>query len=203
MKKYLIFIIISLMFIVYCDKGDIRQHTEKVDKNDQKTMKLKSPHSTKSIKNDDVKKPSFDWAVPKGWEIGENTSAVRVATLNVKRDNLFAVCTIIPLLGNGGGLEPNVEMWLGQVGIIMHRNEKKFKDFIANNEKFKTDEGVEVEMVDITTLQSDKELDSIMVSLIKLDKYTVFVKLRGNRTLLIENREKFKKLCKSIKLKKE
>jgi hypothetical protein len=134
----------------------------------------------------------------------ENHSAIRVATLNIKKNGeRVAVCTIIPLLGNGGGLEPNVEMWLGQVGIKMSRNDKEFKDFIDGKEEFKTDKGAEVIMVDITTLQKKADAESIIVSLIKTDKYTVFVKLRGYRASLIENKNKFKELCKTIKLKQK
>jgi len=202
MKKISL-ILLSTVFVflfVSCNnKGSVRKFTENIEnnKNTKKTMMGGvSSNSNKLLK----KRIRFDWEVPDAWLIGENSSAIRVATFIIKEGEEEAVCTIIPLLGSGGGLIPNVKLWLEQVEIKMSPEDKQFKDFLEKNEKFKTKDNLDVRMIDITTLQKNNDDNSIIVSIITLEHKTVFIKLRGKRAVLIKNRNKFKDLCKSFKV---
>ncbi len=208
MKKISL-ILLSTVFVflfVSCnacnDKGSVRKFTENIEnnKNTKKTKKAMMGGVSSNSNKLSEKRVHFDWKVPDAWIIGKNSSAIRVATFIIKEGEEEAVCTIIPLLGSGGGLIPNVKLWLEQVGIKMSQEDKQFKNFLEKNEKFKTKDNLDVRMIDITILQKDNDENSIIVSIITLEHKTVFIKLRGKRAVLIKNRDKFRDLCKSFKV---
>ena len=206
MKKSIILsivlVVFLVMFLVSCnDSGKVRKSTEEnveiVKK--EAVKKAISPHGNMMTKP--TKQVDYKWDVPKGWEVGNSTSNIRLATYIIKEGKTEALCTMIPLLGDGGGLEANVKLWLEQVGIKMELNTKEFKDFINKSLKFKTSSGFDVIMIDTSIIKQKDVSDSLLVSMVKVDEYTVFIKFKGEESILLKNKDKFIGLTKSLKIK--
>ncbi len=206
MKKSIILsivlVVFSVIFLISCnDSGKVRKSTEENVETVKKeeVNKTVSPHGNMMTKP--TKQVDYKWDVPKGWEVGKSTSNIRLATYEIKEGKSEALCTIIPLLGDGGGLEANVNLWLEQVGIKMDLNTNEFKEFISKCLKFKTNSGFDVIMID-TSIVKQKELsESLLVSMVKVNEYTVFIKLKGEKSILLNNKDKFISLTKSLKVK--
>lgn len=195
----ILLLLTALTFVSCGDSGKIRKYTdESVDFKADTVMKKTSHKGAKKP----VKRVLFEWDTPEGWENGTSTSRIRLATLIIKDEKDKVECTIIPLMGDGGGYEPNVKLWLEQIGIIMDINGTDFKDFIKKSENFKTKTGLDVVKIDASDLVKNSSDNSVMVSIIKLETSTLFIKLKGKKSILEKNKEKFKAFSESFRIKK-
>ena len=188
---YRIIFVLLLIFLtsVNCDNSkEIRSYTENISDNKIEKKDQKEP-AGKSL--------SLKWDTPKGW-VEQQGSGFRLATFVIKSENKEAVCTIIPLMGDGGGLELNVLRWLNQLKIVMD-SEEDLKKFISEQKKYKTSGGLEAVLVDFTTLSNSNTGNSMVVAVITLKKSTLFIKMKGERSFVIKNRNDFISLFKSIK----
>ncbi len=196
----ILLLLTALTFVSCGDSGKIRKYTdESVDLKANSVKKGASQHQG-AVKP--VKRASFEWDTPDGWKNGTSTSRIRLATLIIKDEKDKVECTIIPLMGDGGGFEPNVKLWLEQIGIMMDINGQDFKDFIGKSKKFKTKTGLDVVKIDASDLVKESSDNSVLVSIIKLETSTIFIKLKGKKSILVKNREKFRAFSESFRIKK-
>lgn len=112
-----------------------------------------------------------------------------------------AECTIIPLAGEAGGIRGNVERWLNQLALPPLTG-KNLERFLDGSPKWKSADGWPALAFDFTTLaaaDSDSDPISGMAAMIRAPGETVFIKITGDRERIIENRERFLALCRSIR----
>lgn len=142
--------------------------------------------------------PSYNWQTPAGWQPVPGTSSMRLAGYTTGPGQSAAICTIIPLAGNGGGLEANVGRWLDQLGEPVTDAEKALKTALAQKETFTTTGGLPVTLIDLTFLDPGQEGLSIMAGIIEAPATTIFIKLVGERGQLLREKDKLKALCRSF-----
>ena len=146
-----------------------------------------------------VAKAPLTWVTPDGW-IEEAGSSMRVATFRVKDDAGGIECSIVSLGGQAGGYQSNVVRWMNQINIAIPPADQ-LENFIAGQESLKTEGGFSVKLIDLTGLAPEELSPSMIASIGELPDMTIFVKMTGARESLVKNRDKFKSLCASLKLK--
>lgn len=137
------------------------------------------------------------WVSPEGWKEEAGTH-MRMASFHPIADPETIDCYIIALGGPAGGLEANLERWLGQLGL--QPSDDNVNQLSKSAQILNTKDGLEIKVFDFTTLQikgsaSDK---SMLVGVIALDKTTIFVKMTGSIESVKQNKDNFLKLLKSI-----
>jgi hypothetical protein len=142
----------------------------------------------------------FTWTAPDGWAEIPSTSQFRVATFEVKSGQEKTICTIIPLRGDAGGLEANLQRWFQQLHPDTVDITVPVQKLLRDKILFQTVGGLEVTMVDFTPLAETPNENSFLVAVIKTGKYSIFVKMMGPRDLLIRNSDKFKSLAQSFRI---
>jgi len=188
----LLFVIFVLMVFTSCDSGSkVRKYKEK-----EKTSPVK-------VQNQPPGHAHFQWDAPGGWKEERKVSGFRLATFTVKSKNKESVCTVIPLKGEAGGLKANVTRWLGQITgktSPADNTEDIVKKLLKAQEKFLTAGQFPAVFIDFTPATPNPSDKSILVTVITLGGSSVFIKMIGEKSHLMENKEKFKALCKSFKL---
>lgn len=143
----------------------------------------------------------FSWDTPQGWSREQKTSGMRLAAFSIKSQDKESLCTIIPLKGAAGGIRANVMRWLGQINVNMEPGSEKLEKFLSAGEDFRTKGGFPAVMIDFTTITPRPEDRSILATVITLQDSTIFIKMTGEKSHLVENKEKFKALSKSFTIK--
>ncbi|MCK4762742.1 MAG: hypothetical protein KAW12_11150 [Candidatus Aminicenantes bacterium] len=187
-------VIIAALFFSCGENGKVRKYK----RDDSTKPAVTSAHT--QMKKTLPARSKYSWDTPQDWKQEQNTSSFRVATFSIEAGQEKSTCTIIPLKGAAGGLNANVARWLGQIDISMEEN--KLEKFLAGSEKFKTESGLPVVAIDLTTVTAKPGDTSILAAVITLrDKdTTVFIKMTGKKSHLLENKEKFKALSRSLTL---
>jgi len=142
--------------------------------------------------------PSFNWQTPAGWQPVPETSSMRLAVYTTGPEQSAAICTIIPLAGNGGGLEANVGRWLDQLGESVADPGQALKTALSQKEAFMTAGGLPVTLIDLTFLDAGQDGLSTMAGIIGAPATTIFIKLVGERAQLLQEKDKLKTLCRSF-----
>lgn len=147
-----------------------------------------------------VARPPLSWATPQGWQETPGSGMRLVNFTSTDNDNPIEA-NIISLGGQAGGLESNVARWMKQVNIAVP-DAPAMAAFLAAQKKVKTKDGFEATIIDLTQLQSNKDIQSpsMVATIIILPEATVFVKMTGARGAVLQNKEKFETLCQSLKL---
>jgi hypothetical protein len=137
------------------------------------------------------------WVSPKGWK-EEAGKHMRLVTFHTIADPKAIDCYIIALAGPAGGLEANLERWLGQLNL--QATNDNVKQLSASAQIVNTKDGLEAKVFDFSTLQSQGSPtdESMVVAMIALDKTTVFVKMTGTIGSVKQNKDNFLKLVGSI-----
>ena len=193
-----------LMSFVFCGSEEkVRKYSEKVDK--KTVSKMKSPHH--GFNHPKSKGESkYEWEMPSEWKKGSGGSRMRLATFVIESEDGTGKgkgeCTIIPLSGDGGGLIPNVQLWLDQIGIKLDPKDEIFKGFIEKKKLFTTTDGMNAVGLDMTELVADPNGQAVLVSMIDAGDSTVFIKLRGPKKILVTQRDVFNRLSRSFRKKK-
>ena len=139
------------------------------------------------------------WMVPAGWK-EKAAGGMRLASFVSETDPNLDV-SIVSLNGIAGGVEANINRWMNQMHLAS-LNEEEQDLFLSKQEKFITENGLSVRMVDFSTLlpEGDQSLPSMLSAIIQLPDKTVFVKMTGTMEEINKNREPFRELCQSLKI---
>jgi hypothetical protein len=140
--------------------------------------------------------PGIFWVVPQGWK-EEAGAGMRLATFHLIADPETIDCDIIALAGPVGGLDANLERWLGQLGL--QASDDILSQLTASAQILKTKDGLEIKVFDFTSLQTQGNPDkSMLAAMIALGQTTVFVKMTGPIEAVKHNKDNFLKLLRSI-----
>jgi len=139
----------------------------------------------------------LNWVSPDAWR-EETGQHMRMVSFHAITDPNAIDCYIIALAGPAGGLEANLQRWLGQLNLPADVDQ--VNQLISTAQSFKTKDGLDVKVFDFTNLQSSeaKSDKSMMAAMIALDKTTIFVKMNGTIDTVNQNKDNFLKLIGSI-----
>jgi hypothetical protein len=188
-----------LLLFVACDKrGAVRKYKERVP-----GEPTTSPPKQKVPAETGAKAGPYHWDTPEGWSEVPKTSSMRLATFAIKSQGKQAICTIIPLRGEAGGLKANVTRWLGQVtgSTGPPGDTDKVSQLLDKQERFLTKGQFPAVLIDYTMVTSNPSDPSIMAAVITVYGNSVFIKMMGEKSLLKKNKTKFKALCQSFTFK--
>jgi len=147
-----------------------------------------------------VARPPLAWKTPEGWT-EEKGSSMRLATFRSKGKGGSIECSIISLGGQAGGLQSNVIRWIRQLNISVPPP-NQLNHFLSRQSVIKTDGGFSITIIDLAefTDPNHKQTPSMMGAIAELTDQTIFVKITGSREAVVENRDQFLSLCKSLKI---
>lgn len=140
----------------------------------------------------------FQWNSPGGWIENRTASGFRLAAFTVKSGEIESMCTIIPLQGEAGGLKANVTRWLGQITGSMAPDENTVEKLLKAQEKFLTKGQFLAVLIDFTQVTPNPTDKSILAGILTVQGDSIFIKMTGQKSHLIENKAKFKALCQSF-----
>ncbi len=183
----------TLIFIS-CGKNDVRNYKEQIP--DNKTGH--NFHGENTGLTQTVTK-EFRWSAPKGWILENSKSKLRIATFSIRQKKMNAICTLIPLHGDGGGLDANVRMWYGTL-TGKDISDNKLNIFIKEQKRFKTLSGRKGVLIDLLKTESKDNTTSMLISVITFPRKTLFIKMTGDKDILRSNKDKFINFSKSIKM---
>jgi len=193
-------IVVCTIAFISCGKNsEVRKYKEK-----------NTSPSTPTLPNTEVKPSAghshFHWETPEGWVEDPSASGLRLATFLIKSENKESICTIIPLQGEAGGLEPNISRWLDQInsnaGVDMDENTKakNLQKLLDARENFRANDRFDAVILDFTPVTPNPSDLSIIVSIIKVGDNNIFIKMSGEKSHLEKNKKKFKTFCRSFSL---
>jgi hypothetical protein len=198
-----IFLFLAMMLMLMglsCDNSsNIRKYKERSPNVKSVTPKPSMPATHQpAAPAGQARSVHFQWEIPEGWNENRAASGMRLAAFTIKSNNKESICTIIPLRGEAGGLKANVTRWLGQITTTMQPSSHTVETLLKSREKFLTKGQFPAVLIDytpVTPLPSDK---SILVSVITVKGSSIFIKMMGEKSHLMENKKKFKALCQSF-----
>ncbi len=167
----------------------------------------KAPHAAHAMgeaaaapAGDESSHAALQWKTPQGWSETRSDSGMRLATFDVKGDAGAAMCTIVLLGGDAGGLKANVVRWIGQLQVTVPAD-AEFEAFIKRQQTFASDGGFNTVIIDLTELgpANNDAANSMLASYITVGESACFVKLTGPAGLLKKQKENFVQLCRSLK----
>ncbi len=152
------------------------------------------------------------WTLPGNWLMKDSSSGMRAGSFAIQDSNLMHTGEVDPnavdvsvthFAGDAGGLERNVQRWMGQIGVRLDSAE--LSALIQNAATFKTQTGEEGRFIDLTTLLSgDLTQDkSIFGAIVPGDGYTLFVKAMGEKGKVVSSRDEVRVFSRSLVLKSE
>ena len=131
------------------------------------------------------------WAAPEGWE-EQPGSGMRLATFVVEGGE----CTITSFPGDVGGLQANVERWLGPGQLEIEATAEEAARFIEEAETLSTRGGLTGVFLDFTRFTGVGK--GMLTAVLRNEGASVFVKFMGPGDVLEKNREKFLQLARSL-----
>lgn len=149
-----------------------------------------APMSGSSPTNSGV---TFD--VPEGWESGRTSSMVQ-ARLKKKTESGEAQITIIEMPADANEWEPNVVRWAGQVQM----NELTQEELADRTTKINVD-GTQGQLVKLINLDENASSDGIIAGMVKHEGSAWFLKLSGEKSLVVESEKVFSDFIDSIRFK--
>lgn len=147
-----------------------------------------------------VAKTPLSWNTPSGW-LERPASGMRLATFINTDPQLPVETTIVALAGTSGGIEDNVVRWMGQIHLEVP-DSRDLNDFIKKQERFLTDSGLTVILIDFSGRQKTMGTDvpSMIAAVIERPDSQIFVKMNGSKQAVIQNRTALKSLIRSLKV---
>jgi len=192
-------VLVALIAAVSCgDSGKVRKYKEKVSpaaETEQKVKKSPAPGAAAMPAH-----THFLWDTPEGWKEDRASSGFRLAAFTVKSGDMESICTIIPLQGEAGGLKANVTRWLGQITGPMGPNENTVEKLLKAKETFLTKGKFPAVLIDFTPVTPNPTDKSILAGVLTVQGNSIFIKMIGQKSHLLENKAKFKGLCQSFSL---
>ena len=147
------------------------------------------------------KETPVSWSIPDGWK-EKPAGGMRLASFGSDQDPGIDV-SIVSLGGMAGGVSANVNRWLKQIHLPS-LDEEAFNQFLSKQKKFKTESGLAVTLIDLTMLQAREDNNTqpgMLAAMVEIPGRTVFVKMTGTVEEIDKNREAFRELCESLRVK--
>jgi hypothetical protein len=149
------------------------------------------------------------WTLPGNWMIKDSANGMRIGSFAVGDPSLMNTgevdpkaidISVVQLAGDAGGLQANIQRWMGQVSI--KASPEEMADLIKSSKKFKTRSGQEGMYVDLTDKLSGDMTQSktIFGAVIQTADYTVFVKGTGDRVRVLKIIPEIKTFCESLSI---
>lgn len=154
---------------------------------------------TKQALTASVAQVPLAWKTPEGWS-EEPGGGMRVATFRAQDDAGGIECSIVSLGGQAGSFQSNVVRWMKQINIDVPP-QAQLEEFLSKQELVKTEGGFDMTVIDFTDFAGEATTPSMIASIAEFPELTVFVKMTGVKQSVLANRDKFKGLCQSLKLK--
>ena len=151
-----------------------------------------------SIRADSAIASELKWTPPQGWQ-SFSADGMRLATFKTQDENPIE-CSIVSLGGLAGGLEANITRWMRQINLT-EIPENELQEFLKKQKIFSSQGGFSIQMLDFTSLQQNLEdsVPSMIAAIVTLPEKTVFVKMTGTKEAVLKNKNKFEKLCQSLR----
>ena len=194
MVKSVLLVGVATTIVTGCSKELTSTYVEKVEVKETKGAVSGITHAPggeccKKEETGSVKKPAvavgeelgFTWKTPEGWtETRSNGIVIAKFTIANLADYR---CYITRLRGNGGGLEPNIQRWLGQIGLPQISKKIEMAKFVAKQDEFKI-QGGHAMLIDFTSLIKGDQAQSMMVGIISFDDQTLYIKMLGAKSAI-------------------
>jgi len=189
-------LLVTLIAAISCgDSGKVRKYKEEAPAAGTQQEQKESPAPGADTMPAHT---HFQWDTPEGWNENRASSGFRLAAFTVKSGEIESVCTIIPLQGEAGGLKANVSRWLGQITGSMAPDETTVEKLLNAREKFLTKGQFPAVLIDFTPVSPNPTDKSILAGVLTVQGNSIFIKMTGQKSQLIENKAKFKALCQSF-----
>lgn len=195
MSKLIVFLLI-LSLAISCNREDeVRQYVEtEADPPVSDTVTNKKAGRTV---------PEVSWKIPRGWTEKKGTG-LRLATLVMGGEKNQAVCTVVGLTGDGGGIKANIKRWMGQLSISSDLdNEKELTRFLSRQKKIKTSGEFSGLFIDFTDRARSPDSLSMLVTVFSLPDKTVFVKMMDKKAVLSRHRDRYLSFIRTFEVSKE
>lgn len=172
-----------LALLVSCKRAPGIRHYEEV-------LIGKQANAISSLPN-----TALAWTVPEGWA-EQPPSGQRLATFLVGVEQ--AECTITSFPGDVGGIEANIQRWLGQLHVDLSGRERA--SFLQTARPLETVGGLSGLFFDFGPLVLEHGGEtSMLATLLRRADTTVFIKLTGSPNRLAAEQDHFLQLSSSIR----
>ncbi len=137
------------------------------------------------------------WSLPQGWNAHVG-SGMYYAVLKTSSKPDADEGGIVVLPGEAGGLQANVQRWLGQLSISLPAN--GMEEFIAKQKKIKSKGNLDLLLLDFNPLAAGNDSRSMLIAITKPGENSYFIKLNGTKENLTKEKNDFVKFCESLVL---
>jgi len=191
----------TTIMLASCSKEEPTTYVEKVTVKKEAAPVAKqmpavtAPNTDSDIPSAPKAKEGLSWNKPASWG-EERKGGMILVNFTIPEMKKYR-CYISSLRGNGGGLEPNIQRWFGQIGLPQIAEKTKMAEFIAKQDEFKIP-GAHVMMIDFTTLASNNSAPSMIVGVVSYPDQTLYVKLQGAASEISKHKADLTALTKSI-----
>ena len=182
MYKVIIFIFYVLFILVSCDS-----------ENHIRTYRLPKPDKKLNIEKsegNEINKFDIGWEKPNQWEEAAGHS-MRLASFIAPFSSGEGDVSVTTFAGESGGIGPNVNRWLGQIGLANLSDSEINKIAINKN-------GNLGQYSYFKLINSKNPSTAILAAIFSLNQRTVFVKLLSTLVGINELEQDFQSFCSSI-----
>lgn len=131
--------------------------------------------------------------VPAGWTKGRESQIVKVRLLKEKEDEKVQI-SVTELPASMNKWQPNVERWLGELGMEIEDKEK----FLTDNATELTVNGASAQRVRM--ISDDEEIKRATIAIMAIrDDSAWFIKMSGPREMVASSEKEFDEFVKSFK----
>jgi hypothetical protein len=138
----------------------------------------------------------LQWSLPTGWNAHVGTGMF-YAVVKTSATPDANEAGIVMLAGEAGGLQANVERWLGQLGLNLPA--PQVEAFLAEKKTFRSAGNLEVTFLDFTSVIAEEESQCMLIGIVKPGPDSYFIKLKGTKAGLTKDRSDFVKFCESLR----
>lgn len=191
MRRRLSLICLALLFVaVGCKDGsEPVTYTEPIPE----TASMMAEHGPDDGHNHTVQEKQLTWTLPSGWT--ESKASGMIMSKITAPEVAGALITLVQLGGTGGGMNPNIRRWAGQLGLprLSDADLATVQRTLGHNE-------AKITFIDFNVLSSVKET-SMKVCVLEYPDFTLFLKVKGPKEAIVALSDEFLSLAQSISYK--
>ena len=136
------------------------------------------------------------WKPPIAWKVLP-ADGIRVAAFQIEKGSLIAEITLVILAAQTGSIEENIARWINQLGLS--DNQETVQEIILNSQAISTNNMITFRVFDFTFLTVNDE-ETMIVAMGSIADQTLFAKVKGPNSLIVQERADFFSLLRSIAL---